>query len=149
MERIVSGIGGLFSSVSHLIFNSLLFAIITGLLLGFVCSSGIVKINCNGEKANALFKNGVEKLQKTEINGVNNMNYLTPVPVSANQIPINRSNKNSKQVQFIQTYTAKKGEDLISIAQHFQVKWRKIAELNCIKNPYSIMENDFLLIPQN
>jgi hypothetical protein len=53
-----------------------------------------------------------------------------------------------RQLRHCFDYTVEKDQNLIDLAERFQVKWKTIARINKLKAPYVLHENQLLKIPQ-
>ena len=140
MEKILSNITRFFLIV-------LILSLIFGIMVGFVCSSGIVTIEVHPQRVKEGIRNGVNNL-KNNSNAVIESLQSQDQNVEPNQdVSFEKRKQNSKPYRDDVIHEVQPGETLYDIGNHYGVDWKVLKRINKINDPTRLHPKDKLRVP--
>lgn len=140
MEKILSNITRFFLII-------IIISLVFGIIVGFVCSSGIVTIDVHPQKVKEAMSNGANNLK-------NNSSAMFQSLRSQNQdVELNRNDSLEQHEQDLIPYRydlihiVQPGETLYDIGKYYGVDWKIIKRVNKIQEPLKLYPKEKLLIP--
>ena len=136
------------SNVWRLFFIIIVFSLLFGLTVGFLCSSGMLTIDYHPEVTKRVFKKGVNNFNKNSKAMMESLRSQDQVIESNQDENFKNRELRSKSVRPTFIYEVQHGETLYDIGRKYGVHWKVIKRINKIQNPNQLHPNDELIIPR-
>lgn len=140
MEKILSNITRFFLII-------IILSLIFGIIVGFVCSSGIVTIDVHPQKVKEAMSNGANNLKNNSSAMIESLRSQAQNVEQNEDVSLEQREKNLIPYRYDVIHEVQPRETLNDIANHYGVNWKVLKRINKIDDPTRLHPHEKLLVP--